>query len=225
MVTTQRERIIDAFVQVVAERGYARTTVAGVCKEAGVSSKTFYVHFTDKEDCFLSAYDLGIEMLMGAMGRAYATPGPWPARLRAALGTLLEILASEPSFARVAVVEVNAAGPRAIDRLTSVLRGLMAYFDEAEDVGEHEAEDEDVGGQGSADGGEPGGYPDPRRLGVPAEVTASLVPAVIGGIYVRIYAYVVEGAASRLPELLSPLTYFALLPFIGQVEAARELQH
>lgn len=193
VAATQRDRIIDAFIQVVADRGYQRTTVVAVCKEAGVSSKTFYVHFTDKESCFLSAYDLGVEQLMGGLRERCRRNDPWPERLRLGLGRLLEDLAAAPAFARAGVVEVNAAGPAAIQRLTAVLSSCAGFFSDA-----------------------------PWDDSLP-DVRESVVSAVVGGIYTRVYGYVVDGDTARLPELLPVLMYFSLLPFVGSTEAAKEL--
>ena len=60
VVASQRSRLIDAMAQVVAERGYPATTVADVVERAGVSRRTFYEQFADKEACFLAAYDVGL---------------------------------------------------------------------------------------------------------------------------------------------------------------------
>jgi len=193
VATTQRERIIDAFVQVVAERGYQRTTVVGVCKQAGVSSKTFYVHFADKEDCFLAAFDQGLEALMGGVREACRPELAWVDRMRAGLSRLLSDLARAPAFARMAVVEVNAAGPDAVDRLSRALSSFGRFFDDA-------AWDE--------------------RL---PDIKDGLVPAVVGGAYTRIYRYIMEGRADQLPELVPLLMYFVVLPFAGGDAAAAEL--
>src|SRR3954449_5882078 len=65
----QRERLLDAIANVVAEKGYAATRVADITDYAGVSRKTFYELFTDKEDCFLAAYDAITALLMDRMAR------------------------------------------------------------------------------------------------------------------------------------------------------------
>ena len=54
---SQRERMLEAMIRVVAKKGYAATTIADVTKAAGVSRTTFYELFEDKEACFLAAYD------------------------------------------------------------------------------------------------------------------------------------------------------------------------
>jgi AcrR family transcriptional regulator len=108
----QRDRLIDAFVQVVAEHGYGRTTISKITEAAGVTKKTFYVHFTEMDDCFLAAYERGTGILFDRMAHAYEAAPSWPEGIRAGLRAMLELLAAEPRFARAALVEVNAAGPR-----------------------------------------------------------------------------------------------------------------
>ena len=81
IASNQRERLLDAIANVVAEKGYAATRVADITDYAGVSRKTFYELFSDKEDCFLAAYDASRAMLMDRL--AHACGGgrrPWEGR-------------------------------------------------------------------------------------------------------------------------------------------------
>ncbi|MFD0744171.1 TetR/AcrR family transcriptional regulator [Phytohabitans flavus] len=109
---TQRDRLIDAMASTVARKGYVGTSLGDVCAAAGVSTRAYYQHFADKETCFLAAYERGVELLQGSVAVAYGQPGQWPERMRRGLGTLLHILAAEPAFAALSVVEVLAAAPR-----------------------------------------------------------------------------------------------------------------
>lgn len=108
----QRDRLIDAFIQVVAEHGYARTTISKITEAAGVTKKTFYVHFAEMDDCFIAAYERGTGILLDRMTRAYEAAPSWSEGIRAGLRVMLETLDAEPRFARAALIEVNAAGPR-----------------------------------------------------------------------------------------------------------------
>ena len=66
---SQRRRMLEAMANATAEKGYVHTTVADVIKRAGVSRETFYEHFSDKEDCFIAAYDAGVEAVLVRVGR------------------------------------------------------------------------------------------------------------------------------------------------------------
>src|ERR1700755_3280476 len=54
----QRGRIHAATIELVAEAGYRDLTATGIARVAGVSKRTFYENFKDKETCFLATYDL-----------------------------------------------------------------------------------------------------------------------------------------------------------------------
>src|SRR3954447_24211790 len=70
VLASQRGRLLDAMAEAVAQHGYGATTVAHVVALAGVSRKTFYEHFADKEDCFLALYDAGIAYVLGRIADA-----------------------------------------------------------------------------------------------------------------------------------------------------------
>ena len=46
-----------ATAELVAERGYQKTTIELIAKTARVALSTFYEHFSSKEECFLAAFD------------------------------------------------------------------------------------------------------------------------------------------------------------------------
>lgn len=115
----QMARLLNAVGDVCAEEGYHGTTIRKLIARSGISRKTFYELFADKEDCYLRAYDEAVEHVAGLIGDAYAREpaGPAPdSRLRAALRAYLEFCAANPNLARAFVIEVVAAGPRALQR-------------------------------------------------------------------------------------------------------------
>jgi len=124
VAASQRGRLIEAMAQVVAEKGYAATTVADVVERAGVSRRTFYEQFADKEACFLAAYDAGLAAVLGRIREAAETGLPardWRARARAGVEAFLQLLAAEPAFARALQVEILTAGPAALERRAGML--------------------------------------------------------------------------------------------------------
>jgi len=118
-------------IEVVSERGYPETRVVDVIGVAGVSRKTFYELFESKEDCFLATYDILLEGLLGEVTEAFeAAPGsPWAERIAAALEALLEHLSRHPGEARFAIVEVLAAGPKALARRDAALRQFAGLLE------------------------------------------------------------------------------------------------
>jgi AcrR family transcriptional regulator len=190
---SQRNRIHQAMIEVVSERGYPETRVVDVIGVAGVSRKTFYELFDSKEDCFLAAYDVLLENLLGeAVNEFESRPGtPWAERICAALETLLEHLAEHPEEARFAIVEVLAAGPKALARRDAALRQFTGFLE----VGRSETSFELPG-------------------------VTSL--AIAGGINEIFYTEILHGAVSRLPSRLPDLMFWVTLPFLGAEGATAE---
>lgn len=122
VVGSQRGRIVEAMVELVADKGYAATTVADVVGRAGVSRRTFYEQFPDKEACFLAAYDAGVEYVLGRIAEeaAEVPDGDWRAALRSNMRTYLEVLATEPAFAWSLHMEALGAGKAALERRAQV---------------------------------------------------------------------------------------------------------
>ena len=177
----------------VAEKGYGATTVADLTGEAGISRTTFYEMFPDKEACFLAAYDSAVDVLVRRIEAAFEAPESWPARVRAGLEALLESLAADPQIARLALVDVGAAGPAAQRRYRAALQRMTPFFDEGRDFA-----------------------PDGRRL--PANVSRMAIGAITGLISDEIEA----GRTERLPDLLPDVLFATLVPYLGPAAAAEE---
>jgi AcrR family transcriptional regulator len=120
------ERALRAFAVVVAEQGYANTTVDAVVKRAKMSATTFYAHFDGKEDALLAAIDSAGSQMVAAILPAFRRARDWPEGIRAGFGALFNFLASRPALARLIAVEVYAAGPKAVERRVQTLKPLEA---------------------------------------------------------------------------------------------------
>ena len=119
---SQRERLLRAMAEAVADRGYVNTPVAEVLTRAHVSRETFYEHFANKEECFLAAYDFAAQTVMGAMAEELGqlTGTPTMETLDAVLGCYLDALAEEQAMARTFLVEAYAAGRPAMARRAEI---------------------------------------------------------------------------------------------------------
>jgi len=126
---SQRQRLLQATTDAVAELGYVKTTVADILARAGVSRATFYRLFRDKEACFEAAYRANVELVGAAMVvaldglRAGEELDPL-ARLDRVLTMYLAALRNAPALARVFMIEVYAAGPAAIEQRRASLEGF-----------------------------------------------------------------------------------------------------
>jgi AcrR family transcriptional regulator len=182
----QRERLMGGMLDAIGEQGYVATSVADVLSRAGVSRRTFYEHFSDKEDCFLQAYDHVVRILTAAIQEVVADLSNWQRAVRDGIELLLVTVAAHPRLARACIVEILAVGPEGMRHRDAA----MAPFRQLFAAGYHQ-----IAGSGA----------------LPATVPETLV----GGILETITARVMRGEADRVPELLDDLYYWALVPFVG----------
>ncbi len=136
---TQRERLVRAMIELSAQSGYQRVSVAQVSARAGVSSATFYEQFEDKEDCLLAAYRAARARISKQMLPA-VVHGDWSHAARVRLGGLFEGLQSDPDVGRLLFVEALAGGPRMREERERVLaryeRGVHDFLERAPAGGE-----------------------------------------------------------------------------------------
>jgi AcrR family transcriptional regulator len=131
VVASQRLRLVRAMAEVMAEQGYAKTSVADILRSARVSRETFYELFDSKQDCFMSAFEQAYAHILDAIlksapkGASAARSEPPIERFSRVFGHCLEALASDPAVARVFLIEVYAAGPEAIERRLELQAGLV----------------------------------------------------------------------------------------------------
>jgi len=190
----QRERLIVAMLNAAAELGYLETNVQDVIDRAGVSRPTFYEHFSNKEDCFLAAFDTSAERLQKKLEAAARNGGDiWRDRVRCGLEALLRFASREPDTARTLVVEARAASATAVKRRVEFMDGFARCLDEQA-----------------------------REL-LPDAAPQSAVTAsgIVGGVESLLYSRLCKREYDELESLLPSLMYFVVLPYEGH-EAASE---
>jgi AcrR family transcriptional regulator len=193
VVQNQRERILAAVADVTSAASYAEMTVADIIVCAGVSRRTFYEHFDNKQDAYLAAYDEAVGRLLEGVRWAYGSRETFPGRLRAALELFVTVLAADPAFARMCIVEVTSAGPEALQRRDATMAEFARMIDEN------------------------------ARALLPTEPPSPVVgETVVGGLYEVIYTRILRGEVRFLPSLLPDLLYAGLLPYVGPDTARAE---
>lgn len=190
VLDNQRERILRAMTDTVAQQGYGQVTVADVIKCAGVSRKTFYESFKSKENCFLTSYDALIDRLSRVAIDAYTAAEDWTDGIRAALGVTLGALSDDGAMARVVLVEILAAGPRALERYDQAMHRILPILELGRGESEH----------GS-------------------ELPPKLAEEILGGVTQTLYLQVLAGDQAHLQDSLGELLYFTLVPFLGHERA------
>jgi AcrR family transcriptional regulator/DNA-binding MarR family transcriptional regulator len=126
----QRARILAAMVAKVAERGVANVTVAHVVAHAGISRRTFYELFADREECFLAAFDDAAARASRYVLDGYDPGARWVERVRSALVMLLEFLEVNRYAGQLLIVGSLSAGQRAIERRQRCIAQISALVDE-----------------------------------------------------------------------------------------------
>ena len=189
-----QERILWSMVRMVAEQGFESVDVGEVIERAGVSRATFYELFEDKEECLFAAHERVIDALVAYVGRAFEGPGPWPLKIRRALGACLEAYSAEPEVARMATVEVPAAGPEAQRCYRDALERLVPLFRGGREYAESEVLPPDL------------------------ELMA------VGGAEAIIHDEVAAGRTEELPSLLPDILFVVLVPYVGPEAATAEVR-
>jgi AcrR family transcriptional regulator len=189
----QRERILAAVAEAAQAHGFARMSVQDIVTEAGVSRRTFYEQFKNKDDAFIAAFDEAAGRLVSLVRAAFEQESTFADRVTSGFQTFLEVLAGSPAFARMCIVEVLAAGPEAISRRNKAL-------DEFARVLEENARD---------------------LLGNDAP-PALIAETIVGGMYELVYRRIARGETGGLPDLLPDLVESALLPYVGEKKASAQ---
>jgi AcrR family transcriptional regulator/DNA-binding MarR family transcriptional regulator len=191
----QRARMLSAMVEAVAERGVGNVTVAHVVGRSGVSRRTFYELFEDREECFLVAFEEAVRQAATVVTPAYERPGSWQVKTRRALTALLQFLDFEPDTARLLVVEALGAGPRALQRRQNVLIQIIKIVDR--------------------------GRAEAKKRDNPPPLTAE---GVVGAALSIVHTRMVEEGSPPLVYLANELTSMIVLPYLGQAASRRELK-
>src|SRR5580693_1136672 len=113
----QRSRLHLAMIEVAADRGYGATTVRELTKLAGISTRTFYEHYTGKHECFLSTYELILRRTALHIVLAQSHELDWSERVRQAFHAFAREVVREPKAARLVLLEPFSAGPIASEHM------------------------------------------------------------------------------------------------------------
>jgi len=194
---SQRGRLREAMVRVAAAKGYEATTVEDVIEFAGVSRETFEAEFDGKEECFLEAYETVFDILITHVTSGFeaAAGDPWPERVVALLRALVEMLSVEAEIARMAMVEVTAAGEDARERYRAMLGRFTPFLEE---------------GRGYSGQGD--------------DLPADTARFAIGGATSMIFDEIRAGRGPELKRILPDLVFAVLMPYLGPEAAEDEMR-
>lgn len=190
----QRQRILRATGELVAQRGYHSVTVELIVKHARVSFKTFYGHFSNKEEAFVELFETVMAEARERMDAAVERErkAPWPQQVAAALRALFDVFLADPLIARASIVDAPTVGPVMIDRYQSAMSGLTPLLRRG------------------------------RELSPNADHLApTLEDTLAGGVLWSAYQRLIVGDVDRIETLLPEAVVFVLRPYVGEEEAKR----
>ena len=124
VVPEQGERIARALVEVLAEHGFAGTTVELVVKRARVSTRTFYKCFDSLQECLIAIMDSTLEQVVALASQEFQREECWKDGVRSTLAAVLCYFDREPELARVCMVETLAGGPVVLTRREHLLEAF-----------------------------------------------------------------------------------------------------
>ncbi len=195
VVEMQRWRLLGAVVELVLDRGARGLTVAMICGRAGLSRRTFYELFEDREACLLAAFEEKVEQATRIVEQAVVNETRWRERIRAGLSVLLSFFDNDPGAARLLVVEALSAEEQTLRERRHVLARLVVIVDQ----GREEAK------QGRE----------------PPPLTAE---GIVGAVSSVIHARILDRDQRLLIELTGALMAMIVQPYLGAAAAQRELE-
>ncbi len=188
----QRERMLLATAELVAERGYQKTTIELISKTARVALVTFYEHFANKEECFLAAFDESVAAAAQVFAELVDPELPWADQVATGLEVFLEMVVTEQARAKLCIVEAQAAGAESLARYQAMLESAAPKLREGREL-------------------------NPRAARLPDGLEVAIVGGLVWLVHQRLLADRVDDLKAMLPEMLQ----VTMTPYVGEVEAAR----
>ncbi len=186
----QRKRIICGTAQATSASGYADVSVTEIVAASHVSRQIFYEQFPNKQQAFIAAQQHATVDLLVMCWESYFAADSWPERVWSVLDALTSLIAANPAFTHLRIVDCYAAGPDAA-RWTEELVGAAAIFLKE-------------------------GY---RSFPAARKLPAVSSQAIVSAVFELIQREVADGRAGMLPLRLPLLTYLAIAPFTGPHDA------
>lgn len=189
----QRSRLLAAAVGSVGEFGWEGASVARITDRAGVSRRTFYELFENRDECLVAVLESTVAQITSDLEAAGLSNLSWRERIRGGLWVVLSFFDREPALARVCLVESRRGGGVALEyrqRVIDHLTGIVA---------------EGRNGRSRS-----------------SEVATLTAQGVVGGVLEVLYVRTLKATGEPLRDLSAQLMGMVVLPFLGAAVAQRE---
>jgi AcrR family transcriptional regulator len=206
VIEMQRRRLLGAVVELACAGGVQASSVAVICARAGVSRRTFYDLFEDRDDCLYAAFEDAVDTARDIVVQAVARrehdqnvrrvqgAHGWAQSVRAGLGALLSLFDQDSGLARLLIVEGPGLGPKALE----IRGGILAEGARSIDQGRAEA----------------------RASREPPPLTAE---GTVGAVLSVIHTRLLRHDPNSLTLLTGSLMALIVHPYLGPAAARREL--
>ena len=174
-------RLLEGMAHAVAAKGYADTTIADIVREAAVSRRTFYEHFTSKAECLVALYEAASKGALRAVSQAFDPAQPWHAQVERTMTAYFDYLAQDPVLLRTLFVEILGLGMPGLKARRRVNDEIASFIQLA------------INGGGSQEG-------------PAAHLTSEMAMTVVGGINELVLQAIEQDQAGSLGQLVAPAT-------------------
>jgi AcrR family transcriptional regulator len=190
-----RERLAAGVIAAVAEHGFREAGVTQIAAAAGVSRRTFYGYFEDKEECYFDTYRLIEDNLVQIASEAGEPEASWTAKVRARAAALVDVLAANPDLVRFTLIAPPSVGGEILERKREFLRRLLDCLTD--------------------------GAPSSRGYTRPSEEE---LEALAGAVSAVLTSRVSDDDAAQIVEDVPQLVEMVLVPILGRARAATEAE-
>jgi AcrR family transcriptional regulator len=185
------QRIEAATARAIAARGFQATTVEHICSEAQISKETFREHFKNKQEAAMSALETSADQVMTDVREIFKAAATWPDGVWDSVSAVLEWMVHEPAFARLALVEMLAAGEAALELLQSLMDAFAMFLEPGYELLSEETSSKQL-----------------------------LDETVANAVFGLLHEYIAREGTESLPDLCPETVRTILVPFLGSVQTA-----
>lgn len=203
MEPVARELLLESVLRELAESGRKSLSLQKALAQADVSAAEFAADYADLDACLDAAYDeltarIATAVRVGCRsggGGPFPGAGDWPTAVRGGVEALLAELAADPPLTRTLVRAFPSLGNQAQARYQSFVEGFAPLLSAGREAS-----------------------------GAAEELPASVEMLAVGAAEAIVFEEVASGRTTELPRLLPSILFSVLVPFLGPVGAAAEME-
>ncbi len=192
---SERARLLEAMLEELVDKGYLEVEVEDAVQRAHLGGEQWAELFVDKDACLVAAFEQLTEQLRAAICRGCASAGVWPERVTGGLRVLLAQLAGRAEMAEALARSFPAIGPAAQARYQAFVESLAPLLAEGREFS-----------------------------GIAAQLPAEVEMLAVGAAEAIVFEQIQAGRTGELAALGPEILFSVLVPFLGPVAAAAEME-